>query len=82
MFLTVDFLDLTWYNGFMEGKKYKSSRWVTVLLTAEAHRELTVIALDAETSLAKLSRAIFNSFLEGNKERQLPAISKAKEMDK
>lgn len=69
------------YNGFMVDKNNKLSRWVTVLLTAEAHRELTVMALDAEVSLAKLARTIFCSFLEEDKAWQSQVISKVKAIE-
>lgn len=65
----------------MDNKIYKPPRWITTLLAAEAHKELTVIALDAEITLAKLGKAIFKSFLEGDKEWQSQVISKAKALE-
>ena len=55
-------------------KDPKDFRWISVWLTAEAHRELTITALDAKVTLAELSRAIFEEFLKGDKEEFLKSL--------
>ena len=65
-----------WHNGFMKDKK---SRWLSVLLTAKTHRELTVLALDGGVTLAILVESLVEKFLE-NKEWQLQAILKAEDL--
>ena len=73
MKITVDIWTDLWHNGFMLDKK---SRWLSVLLTAKTHRELTVLALDEGITLAVLIKSLVEEFLE-NEEWQLQAISKA-----
>ena len=56
----------------------KKSRWLSVLLTAKMHRELTVLALDEGITLADIAKSLIEEFLE-NEEWQLQAISRALE---
>lgn len=61
----------------MHNENYKAPRWISILLAAEMHRELTVLALDESITLAILGRSLIEEFL-GNREWQLSAISRAK----
>ena len=42
-------------------------RWVSVLVSAQEHKDLTVLALDESTTLAELLRTLIREFLEGRK---------------
>ena len=59
--------------------KDKKSRWLSVLLTAETHRELTVSALDEGITLAVLIKNLVEEFVE-NKEWQSQVILKIKDL--
>jgi len=52
----------------MKNEIYKPPRWLSVLLTAEVHRALTVLALDKGITLAEFTRNIIAAFLSSTKE--------------
>ena len=45
----------------------KEPRWISVLIDAQAHRDLTVSALDKGTTLGELVKVIIMEFLEKEK---------------
>ena len=56
----------------------KDFRWISILLTAEQHKELSIMALTQGANLGTLGKKVFEEFLE-NKEWQSQVISKISE---
>lgn len=56
----------------MEDKdKDKKSRWVSILVTAEIHKELTIIALDKDVSLGDLTKKIIADFVDCSTKKEV-----------